>query len=184
MLRTPAMRLNRRYHCMLKSAIRIAASWAAAPTDGARRSANPLRVLGVRALESQGERMVALQGRMRAEDDAPADLRQPREPTKPLVRTRDPRDLTARGRLQPEALGPCSEGSPHEDVEGQHDRREHRDPDRDRRDVAVPARDGDERSEARALELRPARGEDFARDEEEPAVRPRERSEERRVGKE
>src|SRR5207249_6060030 len=100
--------------------------------------------------------------------------RKTREPTEPLVGTRDPRDLAARGRLHPKALGPRSQGPPHEDVEGQHDCRKHPDSDRDRRDVAVPARDGDESSEARPLELRPARGEDLAGDEKEPTVRPRE----------
>src|SRR5207244_12340023 len=39
MLRTAAMRLNSRYHCMLKSAMRMAANWAAAPKDAVTTSA-------------------------------------------------------------------------------------------------------------------------------------------------
>ena len=94
------------------------------------------------------------------------------QPSEPFVRARNSRDLPARGCLHPEPFRVRSEGPPEEDVQGQDHGGEDSDPDRDGRGVPVSARNRDERSEPRALEFGTTRGEDLARDQKEPAVRP------------
>src|SRR2546430_17446635 len=49
MARTPAIRLNKRYHCMLNNAIRMAESSAAGPRVAVTKNANPT-IIGKRAV--------------------------------------------------------------------------------------------------------------------------------------
>ena len=94
------------------------------------------------------------------------------QPSEPFVRARNSRDLPARGCLHPEPFRVRTEGPPEEDVQGQDHGGEDSDPDRDGRGVPVSAGNRDERSEPRTLEFGTTRGEDLARDQKEPAVRP------------
>ena len=109
---------------------------------------------------------------LESSQDPVTNSRKPGQPSEPLVRARNPRDLPARGRLHPEPFRVRAERPPEEDVQGQDHGGEDSDPDRDGRGVPVSAGNRDERSEPGALEFGAPRGEDLARDQEEPAVRP------------
>ena len=109
---------------------------------------------------------------LESSQDPVTNSRKPGQPSEPFVRAGNARDLPARDRLHPKAFRVRTQGPPEENVQGQDHGGEDSDPNRDGRGVPVPAGNRDERSQPWALEFGAARGEDLARDQEEPAVRP------------
>src|SRR2546427_7051139 len=127
---------------------------------------------GIRAVEAYRGPTVLRHDRLDARQERPSQPRKSGEPTESLIRRWHPRDFSPRG-LHPKPLGPYAQGTPDEGVEGHNDRGEDPDSNRDAGVVANEPRIRDEGAEAGSGVRSPEGGERLARDEEEPAVAPR-----------
>src|SRR3989475_5808171 len=127
---------------------------------------------GIRAVEAYRGPRVLRQQRLDARQERPSQPRKSGEPTESLIRRWHPRDFSPRG-LHPKPLGPYAQGTPDEGVEGHDDRGEDPDSNRDAGVVANEPRIRDEGAETGSGVRSPEGGECLARDEEEPAVAPR-----------